>query len=82
MDLKDAYPEEVADYAVANNLTAEPAFRWWVPFVLKKRKQILKKVKSKYWPTLCKYGLELPKRASHALEIDRRLGTDFWRKAI
>ena len=36
-DLKDAYPVQVADYAVANNLTLEPAFRWWVPFVFKKR---------------------------------------------
>jgi hypothetical protein len=35
-DLKDAYPVQVADYAVTNNLTAEPTFRWWVPFVLKK----------------------------------------------
>jgi hypothetical protein len=26
--------------------------------------------------------LELPKSVSHALEIDRRSGTDFWRKAI
>ena len=81
-DLKDAYPVQVADYAIANNLTAEPAFRWWVPFVLKKREQILKKVKTKYWSTLHKYGLELPKSISHTLDIDRRSGTDFWRKAI
>ena len=50
-DLKDAYPVQVADYAVANNLTLEPAFRWWVPFVLKKRECILQKVKTKYWST-------------------------------
>ena len=81
-DLKDSYPVQVADYVVLNNLTQEPAFRWLVPFVLKKRERILKKVKSKYWSTSHKYGLELPKRVSHAWEIDRRLGTDFWRKAI
>ena len=81
-DLKDAYPVQVADYAVANNLTTEPAFRWWVPFVLKKRERILKKVKTKYWSTSHKYGLELPKSVKHALEIDRRTGTDFWRKAL
>ena len=81
-DLKDAYPIQIADYAVANNLTSEPAFRWWVPFVLKKRERILKKVKSKYWSTSHKYGLELPKSVAQALAIDKRTGTDFWRKAI
>ena len=29
-----------------------------------------------------KYGLELPKSVAQALEIDRKTGTDFWRKAI
>ena len=43
------YEIQVADYAVTNNLSNEPAFRWWVPFILKKRERILKKVKSKYW---------------------------------
>jgi hypothetical protein len=75
--MKDAYPVQVADYAVAINLTTEPAFRWWVPFVLKKRERVLKKVKTKYWSTSHKYGLELPKSVSHALEIDKRTGTDF-----
>ncbi|KAI2494625.1 Reverse transcriptase (RNA-dependent DNA polymerase) [Fragilaria crotonensis] len=81
-DLKDSYPVQVADYAVVNNLTQEPAFRWWVPFVLKKRERILRKVKSKYWSTSHKYGLELPKSVAQALEINKRTGTDFWKKAI
>ena len=81
-DLKDSYPVQIADYAVVNNLTQEPAFRWWVPFVLKKRERILKKVKTKYWSTTYKYGLELPKSVTHALAIDKRTGTDFWHKAI
>lgn len=50
-DLKDSYPVQVVDYAELNNLTQEPAFRWWVPLVIKKRNCILKKVKSKYWST-------------------------------
>ena len=81
-DLKDSYPVQVADYAVLNNLTQEPAFRWWVPFILKKRERILKKIKSKYWSTSHKYGLKLPKSVAQALEIDKRTGTDFWKKAI
>ena len=46
------------------------------------RERILKKVETKYWSVSHKYGLELPKSVSQALEIDRRTGTDFWRKAI
>ncbi|KAI2497125.1 Reverse transcriptase (RNA-dependent DNA polymerase) [Fragilaria crotonensis] len=81
-DIKDSYPVQVADYAVANKLTQEPAFRWWVPFVLKKRERLLKKVKTKYWSVTHKYGLELPKSVAQALAIDKRTGTDFWEKAI
>jgi hypothetical protein len=80
-DLKDSYPVQVADYALANGLTQEPAFRWWAPFVLKKRERILKKVKTKYWSATHKYGLELLKSVAQALAIDRT-GTDFWRLAI
>ena len=82
VDMKDSYPIQVADYATTNNLANEPAFRWWVPFVLKKRERILSKVKTKYWSTTHKYGLELPKSVSHALEIDKRTGTGFWKVAI
>ena len=82
VDMKESYPIQVADYATTNNLANEPAFRWWVPFVLKKRERILRKVKTKYWSTTHKYGLELPKSVSHALEIDKRTGTEFWKIAI
>ena len=33
-DLKESNPVEVAEYAVANRLVEEPAFKWWVPHVL------------------------------------------------
>jgi hypothetical protein len=46
--VKDSYLVQVADFALANVLTQEPAYRWWVPFVLKKRERLLKKVKTKY----------------------------------
>ena len=34
MDLKASNPVEVAEYAVANRLVKEPAFKWWVPHVI------------------------------------------------
>jgi hypothetical protein len=35
-DLKASNPVEVAEYAVANRLVEEPAFKWWVPHVLRR----------------------------------------------
>ncbi len=45
-DLKDSYPVERARYTTTQNLDDEAALSWWVPFVLKKKLRILKKVKS------------------------------------
>ena len=81
-DLKEAYMVQTADYAVQNKIQTEPAFAWWVPHVLRKRDIILCKVKSKYWQTTHKYGIEIPKNINHAKEIDRRNGNSLWWDAI
>jgi hypothetical protein len=81
-DLKEAYPLEVAEYAVANRLVEEPAFKWWVPFVLGHRNRVISKVKKKYWRTTHKFGIKLPHSVDEALEIDKLTGTDHWEKAI
>ena len=46
-DIKESYPVEVAEFALATRISVEPTFAWWVLFVLKKRNRILAKVKSK-----------------------------------
>ena len=81
-DLKESNPIELAEYAVANRIVDEPAFKWWVPHVLRKRNRIISKVKNRYWQTTHKYGIRLPHSVNEALEIDRITGTDFWSKAI
>ena len=45
-DLKESYPVQTAEYAVAANIAMEPSFTWWVPYTLKKRNRIISKVKS------------------------------------
>jgi hypothetical protein len=47
-DLKDTYPVDLANYAIANGIETEPAFAWWVPYITKKRIAIIAKLKSKY----------------------------------
>jgi hypothetical protein len=44
-DLKASNPVEVAEYAVANRIAEEPAFKWWVPHVLRRRHRFISKVK-------------------------------------
>lgn len=82
-ELKDSNPLEVVEYTIANRISEEPAFKWWVPHVVRKRNRIIQKLKSKkYWPRTHKYGIELPKTIHEALKIDRRMGITFWREAI
>jgi hypothetical protein len=82
-EMKDSFPVQTAEYAVAHKLSQEPAFKWWVNQVLRKHQCIVEKLKKKkYWRRTHKYGIELPKSVPEALEIDVRTGTTFWRDAI
>jgi hypothetical protein len=81
-DLKESYPVQVAEYAVSNKIAEQPAFAWWVPYVLRKREQIIQKAKTWYWKRTHKYGVELPKSVKQALAIERNMGTSFWKDAI
>ncbi|GFH48999.1 Blackbeard [Chaetoceros tenuissimus] len=81
-DLKNSNPIELAQYAVMNALEEEPAFKWWVPYTLKKRDSIVAKVKSKYWRTIHKFGIRIPKSADEAYKLDADSKTTFWTDAI
>ena len=81
-EVKEAYPVQLAEYAVANGIDHEPAFKWWVRKTLKRKERIIKKVKSKYWRTTHKFGIEIPKSVEEAYKIYRTTGTNHWTKAI
>ena len=80
--MKESNPIEVAEYAVANSIVEEPAFKWWVLQTVSKRNRFISKLKSKYWRTKHKFSIRLPKDVKEALEIDRIRGTDFWQKVV
>jgi hypothetical protein len=44
-DPKDTYPVELAGHAIANQIQEEPAFAWWVPYVIRKRTAIISKLR-------------------------------------
>jgi hypothetical protein len=71
VDLKQSFPIQVAEYAVNNKISDEPAFKWWVDDTLQMRHRIIKKVKSaKYWKRTHKYGICLPHSVEEALQLD------------
>ena len=81
-DMKESHPLEVADFAKARGIADEPAFSWWVPYMLRKQDVIISKVKSRIRKTTHKYGIEMATCAGHAYEIDKGNGNTLWRDAI
>jgi hypothetical protein len=73
---------EVAEYAVANKLVSEPAFKWWVPYTIKKKERIISKIKTRYLQRDQKFGILIPKTVKEALKIDEETGTTYWADAI
>jgi len=81
-DMKEAYPVQVAEYAVSRGIQNQVAFRWWVPSTLKQHTRIIKAMKSRYVRCTHKYGIPQPKSTAEAYEIDKETGTDYWHQAI
>jgi len=81
-DMKESYPVQTAEYAVQSRINQEPAFAWWVPYVLKKRNRIIAKTKSKYWERTHKFGIRIPKTVKEALAIDKENQNTLWWDAI
>ena len=81
-DLKDSYPVPLAEYAIAAGIDNEPAFQWWVSYVVKKKDRIISKIKSKYWDRTHKFGIRIPKSIDEAMKLDLENNNTYWRDAI
>ena len=80
--LKETNPIEIAEYAIANSISEEPAFAYWVPYVIRKREKIIATVNSRIARATHKYGIEVPKSMADAIRIDQANGNRFWQDAI
>ena len=69
-DIKASNPGKLSEYSVENNIYYEPGFKWWVKDVLHKGDQMISKVKSEYWITTHKFGIQVPKSVDEAYKID------------
>ncbi len=80
--LKESNPVQVAEYTMACNIGEEPAFAWWVPYVLHKQDVIVSAINSRVQKTSHKYGIELPSSMKNAIKIDHKNGNTFWQDAL
>jgi hypothetical protein len=80
--LKESNPVQVVEYVSARNLSEEPAFAWWVPYVLRKRDVIVSAVILRVQHTSSKYGIELPTLVRNAIKIDQKNGNTLWQDAL
>ena len=58
------------------NLQAEPAFNWWVSFVLKKRERVISLVKqrnARFLKRNQQFGIDLPKNVEEARILDEKM---------
>ena len=53
--IKKFNPVELAEYDVANDISDEPNFNWWVKKTLRHRYRIISKVKYQNWRTSHKF---------------------------
>ena len=80
--IKEAYLTELAEYAVADNISTDPAFALWVPHDLKNRNRIIAKVRSKYWLKTHKFRIKVPKNMKQPIDFDRENGNKLWWYAV
>ena len=80
-DIKESYPVKLAEYAVENRISEEPAFAWWVKFLLQKRHCIISKTQ-RYWLKTYKYGIRVPNTVEEAILIYKENGDTLWWDAI
>ena len=82
---------------VTHKINEEPEFKWWVKDALRTHDIIISKMERRgvysgdtrqgggnkqYWRTTHIFGIDVPKTVEDAQEIDCKIGTDFWEKAI
>jgi hypothetical protein len=77
---------QVGAYVIAHGIQDEPAFAWWVPYVMRKRDIIVSMVNSRVRRTTHKYGIEMPAPGrdivQKAIDLDRKNGDTFWMDSL
>jgi hypothetical protein len=80
--MKESNAVEVVEYALANQISHEPSFEWWVNDVIRRKKRLIKLSQTRLlWPQY-KYGICVPRNIKEAIKFDLENGNKFWEEAI
>ena len=63
----------MAKFVVEKRIQEEPAFAWWVKYVLKKRERIISKTQ-RFWVKTHKYGVKILNTVKKEIYIDKENG--------
>ena len=80
--VKESNTVELAEYAVAKDINKKFAFRWWVPFIIKKQNRIIALILKRVHKQQYKFGIFIPNSVKEAPKEDKRNGNSFWRDSI
>ena len=70
------------EYAKYRGIDDDPAFKWWVPYTLRKQDIIIATVKARVRVATHKYGIEVPRSIKHEKQLDKKNGNTFWIQAL
>ena len=82
--VKESYPVQLSEYAIANQIHNEPAFKWWTHHTLKKRDRIINKINTArpHRKGKLKYGILIPATVEEALRLDKKNNNTLWADAM
>ena len=73
----------MAEYTYANKITDQPAFKWWVSKVLKKRDCILSRLKTlRCRKGRMKFGIDVPGSVKKTMKLDKANGNTLWQMLL
>jgi len=81
-DIKESYKISLADFSKEKRIDNEPAFKWWVGHVRKKRDKVIAVVKARIWKKTHTFGAEVPWNIVDAYWLDQENGKLYWKDAI
>jgi hypothetical protein len=80
--MKESNAVEVVEYALANQISHEPAFDWWVHDVIHHKKRLIKLSQTRFPRPQYKYGICVLRNIEEAIKFDLETGNTFWEIAI
>jgi hypothetical protein len=79
---KESNAVEVAEDALANQISHEPAFDWWVHDVIRSKKRLIILSQTRFLRPQYKYGICVLRNIEETIKFDLEYGNIFWETAI